>query len=275
MHGLLLIAFDLGAFLRDLPGEEEVEDGADGGDGRQLADLGEAGSDRRAQDVTRQLKFQSQDKKAAKAETDLVELSDEGTSAEAGRGEPGEGSDGAREDDQCAGRLDGRRLPDGPQAAAGLGRRRVRLGPARRPSQSDLAQLTQELGLHPLSVEDALHGQQRPKAERFGDMLAVALKTLRYAEEETAVETGDIMIFVGARSGLTVRHGPIDPCLEAARRLDADPDMLRLGPWAVLHAVLDVAVDAYSDAARKVRATLNGLEDEVFSTSRVDHTQSI
>ncbi|MEU9304955.1 magnesium and cobalt transport protein CorA [Streptomyces sp. NPDC048269] len=149
---------------------------------------------------------------------------------------------------------------------------RVRLAD---PSEGDLVQLTQELGLHPLAVEDALHGQQRPKAERFNDMLAVALKPLRYVTEETAVETGDIMIFVGARSVLTVRHGPLDPCLEAARRLDAEPDMLRLGPWAVLHAVLDVAVDAYSDAARRVRATLNRLEDEVFSTSRVDHTQSI
>ncbi|MFJ6797331.1 magnesium and cobalt transport protein CorA [Streptomyces sp. NPDC091268] len=143
------------------------------------------------------------------------------------------------------------------------------------PSQDDLIRLTQDLGLHPLAVEDALHGRQRPKVERFGDMLAVALKTLRYVEEDTAVETGDIMIFVGPRSVLTVRHGPIDPCVEAARRLDADPDMLRLGPWAVLHAVLDVAVDTYSDAARRVRGTLNRLEDEVFSTSRVDHTQSI
>ncbi|WP_405940761.1 hypothetical protein [Streptomyces sp. NBC_00207] len=40
----------------------------------------------------------------------------------------------------------------------------------------------------------------------------------------------------------------------------------------VLHAVLDVAVDAYSDAARRVR---NRLEDEVFSTSRVDHTETV
>ncbi|MEW2139611.1 magnesium and cobalt transport protein CorA [Streptomyces sp. NPDC005409] len=143
------------------------------------------------------------------------------------------------------------------------------------PAEGELVQLTEELGLHPLAVEDAMHGQQRPKRERFGDVLAVALKTLRYVEEETAVETGDIMIFAGPHSVLTVSHGPIDPCAEAARRLDADPDMLRLGPWAVLHAVLDVAVDAYSDAARTVRATLNRLEDEVFSTSRVDHTQSI
>ncbi|MFF4324070.1 magnesium and cobalt transport protein CorA [Streptomyces sp. NPDC001568] len=143
------------------------------------------------------------------------------------------------------------------------------------PSEGELVQLAEELGLHPLAVEDALHGRQRPKRERFGDVLAVALKTLRYVEEDTAVETGDIMIFVGSRGVLTVTHGPIDPCHEAGRRLEADPDMLRHGPWAVLHAVLDVAVDAYSDAARTVRATLNRLEDEVFSTSRVDHTQSI
>ncbi|MFB7983677.1 magnesium and cobalt transport protein CorA [Streptomyces vinaceus] len=143
------------------------------------------------------------------------------------------------------------------------------------PSEGELVQLAEELGLHPLAVEDALHGRQRPKRERFGDVLAVALKTLRYVEEQTAVETGDIMIFTGGRSVLTVTHGTIDPTTEAARRLDADPDMLRHGPRAVLHAVLDVAVDAYSDAARRVRATLNRLEDEVFSTSRVDHTQSI
>ncbi|MER6443936.1 magnesium and cobalt transport protein CorA [Streptomyces venezuelae] len=143
------------------------------------------------------------------------------------------------------------------------------------PPEGELLQLAEEFDLHPLAVEDALHGRQRPKGERFGDVLAVALKPLQYVEEDAAVETGDIMIFVGPRSVLTVSHGPIDPCAEAARRLDADPQMLRLGPWAVLHAVLDVAVDAYSDAARRVRATLDRLEDEVFSTSRVDHTQRI
>ncbi|MGW0362773.1 magnesium and cobalt transport protein CorA [Streptomyces sp. NPDC002990] len=143
------------------------------------------------------------------------------------------------------------------------------------PSEDELVRLAEELGLHPLAVEDAVHAQQRPKRERFGDVLAVALKTLWYVEEETAVETGEMMVFVGPRSVLTVRHGVVDPCAEAARRLDADPDMLRSGPWAVLHAVLDVAVDAYSDAARRVRTALNRLEDQVFSTSRVDHTEGI
>ncbi|MFC9792752.1 magnesium and cobalt transport protein CorA [Streptomyces sp. NPDC127584] len=143
------------------------------------------------------------------------------------------------------------------------------------PTKADLLQLAEELGLHPLAVEDAVQAQQRPKRERFGDVLAVALRTLWYVDSEAAVETGELMVFVGPRYVLTVRHGPVDPAAEAARRLEADPDMLRFGPLSVLHAVLDVVVDAYSDAADKVRAALTELEDRVFSTSRVDHTQQI
>ncbi|MFD3543560.1 magnesium and cobalt transport protein CorA [Streptomyces sp. NPDC058662] len=143
------------------------------------------------------------------------------------------------------------------------------------PSEDELAQLADDLGLHPLAVEDAVQAHQRPKRERYGDVLAVALKTLWYVEEESAVETGEMMLFVGPRYVLTVRHGEVDPCPEAARRLDADPDMLRFGPRAVLHAVLDVVVDAYGEAADTVRASLDRLEDQVFSSSRVDHTERI
>ncbi|WP_406390674.1 magnesium and cobalt transport protein CorA [Streptomyces sp. NBC_00887] len=143
------------------------------------------------------------------------------------------------------------------------------------PAEAELMHLAKELGLHPLAVEDAVQAQQRPKRERFGDVLAIALKTLWYVDAEAAVETGELMVFVGPRYVLTVRHGAADPVTEAARRLEADPDMLRCGPLSVLHAVLDVVVDAYSDAAAKVRAALTELEDCVFSTSRVDHTEAI
>ncbi|MEW1612752.1 MULTISPECIES: magnesium and cobalt transport protein CorA [unclassified Streptomyces] len=143
------------------------------------------------------------------------------------------------------------------------------------PSEAELLHLAEELGLHPLAVEDAVQAHQRPKRERFGDVLAVALKTLWYVDAEAAVETGELMVFVGPRYVLTVRHGAVDPAAEAARRLEADPDMLHFGPLSVLHAVLDVVVDAYSDSAARVRAALTKLEDRVFSTSRVDHTEAI
>ncbi|KOY56484.1 magnesium and cobalt transport protein CorA [Streptomyces sp. XY332] len=143
------------------------------------------------------------------------------------------------------------------------------------PAEGELVQLAEELGLHPLAVEDAVQGRQLPKRERIGDVLAVALKTLWYVEEEAAVETGELMLFVGPRYVLTVRHGEVDPAADAARRLEADPSTLRFGPLSVLHAVLDVVVDAYGEAAETVRAALDRLEDRVFSSSRVDHTEDI
>ncbi|MFP8907031.1 magnesium and cobalt transport protein CorA [Streptomyces atacamensis] len=143
------------------------------------------------------------------------------------------------------------------------------------PAEREVADLTAELGLHPLAVEDAVHARQRPKRERYGDVLAVALRTLWYVEEDSEVETGEVMVFLGPRFVMTVRHGPADPAAEAARRLAADPATLRFGPVSVLHAVLDVAVDAYSDAAGKVRADLTRLERCVFSPSRDDLTEEI
>lgn len=143
------------------------------------------------------------------------------------------------------------------------------------PGERDLEELSGYLGLHPLAVEDAVQAYQRPKRERYGEVLAVALKTLWYLPEGPEVETGDVMLFTGPRLALSVRHGPADPTAEAARRLNEDPRLLRFGPPAVLHAVLDTVVDSYSDVALRVRADLTQLERRVFAPDRDDLTEAI
>lgn len=143
------------------------------------------------------------------------------------------------------------------------------------PREDELQQLGEYLKLHPLAVEDAVQAHQRPKQERYGDVLAVAVKTLWYVERTADVETGEVMIFLGPSFALTVRHGALDPTAEAARRLEDAPDVARLGPVSVLHAVTDVIVDAYAQAAAQVRADLTDLERCVFSSARDDVTEQI
>jgi magnesium transporter len=143
------------------------------------------------------------------------------------------------------------------------------------PRQQDLQKLGQYLDLHPLAVEDAVQAHQRPKQERYGDVLAVAVKTVWFVEQSADVETGEVMIFLGPSFALTVRHGANDPTAEAARRLAEQPDMSRLGPVGVLHAVIDVIVDAYAEAAARVRTDLTELERCVFSSARDDLTERI
>ena len=67
--------------------------------------------------------------------------------------------------------------------------------------------MEEEFGLHPLAVEDAFTAHQRPKLERYGDTLFLTLKSLWYVDENDAVETGEINMFVGDDFIITVRHG--------------------------------------------------------------------
>ncbi|MFG3013537.1 magnesium and cobalt transport protein CorA [Streptomyces cinerochromogenes] len=143
------------------------------------------------------------------------------------------------------------------------------------PREEELQRLGEYLKLHPLAIEDAVQAHQRPKQERYGDVLAVAVKTLWFVEQTADVETGEVMIFLGPSFALTVRHGTADPTAEAARRLQEAPHLVRLGPVSVLHTVTDVIVDAYAQAAAQVRADLTDLERCVFSPSRDDLTEQI
>ncbi|MET8170761.1 CorA family divalent cation transporter [Streptomyces sp. NPDC005329] len=76
------------------------------------------------------------------------------------------------------------------------------------PGEDELQRLGEYLKLHPLAIEDAVQAHQRPKQERYGDVLAVAVKTLWFVEQTADVETGEVMIFLGPSFALTVRHWP-------------------------------------------------------------------
>ena len=67
------------------------------------------------------------------------------------------------------------------------------------PDEEELAQVEEVYGLHPLAVEDALTAHQRPKLERYDDTLFLVLKTLWYVDENDAVETGEMNLFVGKK----------------------------------------------------------------------------
>ena len=47
------------------------------------------------------------------------------------------------------------------------------------PDEADMTVLVDELGLHPLAIEDALHAHQRPKLDRYADHLFLAAGTLQ------------------------------------------------------------------------------------------------
>jgi magnesium transporter len=159
---------------------------------------------------------------------------------------------------------DGRRV-DSPLTVAEASRRlRDQPDGLYRPAEAQLLAVAEEFGLHELAVEDAIVAHQRPKLERYGDTLFVVLRAARYLDELEEVEFGEIHVFVGSNFVLTVRHSQAPDLAAVRRRMEGDPDLLRLGPEAVLYAILDGVVDGYAPVVAGLQNDIDEIETEVF-----------
>ena len=133
-----------------------------------------------------------------------------------------------------------------------------------RPSKKEIEAVAEEFGLHPLAVEDTITAHQRPKLDLYGDVVFVVLRPARYVDPVEVVEIGEVHLFIGPDFVITVRHAE-EPDLAAVRkRLEADPELLDNGPYAVLYAVLDKVVDDYFPVLDGLQDDIDGIEVQVF-----------
>lgn len=138
------------------------------------------------------------------------------------------------------------------------------------PTHLELSDIAAAFNLHELAVEDAVVAHQRPKLERYGDMLFLTLKTLWYVEEEDAVETGEINLFIGADYVITVRHGSGSDLRDTRAHLEEQTSVLHHGPSAVVHAVCDAVVDRYLGVLEELQRDVDEVETSVFSPRRTN-----
>jgi magnesium transporter len=143
------------------------------------------------------------------------------------------------------------------------------------PTEQEFESIKREFDLHPLAVEDAINAHQRPKLEVYEDMVFLVLKTARYVDPEEVVEFGEILVFVGADYVITVRHGEGSGLHAVRERLEQSQELLRCGPGAVLHAIVDRVVDDYQPALAGLEQDIEEVENEVFSPDRPDRSKRI
>ena len=133
----------------------------------------------------------------------------------------------------------------------------------REASDAELAEMQKEFDLHPLAVEDARHGHQRPKVEEYGDSLLVVVQTIEPDGDDLHV--GEVDIFVGANYVLSVRHRTERGFAEVRARCEREPDLLRHGSGYVLYALVDAVVDRYFPLIDALEAELEQIEERIFT----------
>jgi magnesium transporter len=131
------------------------------------------------------------------------------------------------------------------------------------PTDAELEEMQEEFDLHPLAVEDARHGHQRPKIEEYGDILFVVIQTIELAGEELKV--GELDVFVGRNFVLSVRHRTERGFQDVRARVEREPELLKHGAGYVLYALMDAVVDRYFPVLDSIEMELEKIEEALFS----------
>jgi magnesium transporter len=130
----------------------------------------------------------------------------------------------------------------------------------------EIDKMAEEFGLHPLAVEDARKGHQRPKIEEYDNSLFVVLRTVELPAEGLGGEPseGEVAIFVGPNYVLSVRRHTQKGFAEIRTRTEREPELLRHGSGYVLYALMDTVVDRYFPIVDALESELEKIEEQIF-----------
>ena len=132
----------------------------------------------------------------------------------------------------------------------------------RDPTHAELEKMREEFSLHPLAIEDAHKGHQRPKIEEYGDTLFAVVHMLEPRGGEIAV--GEVGIFVGANFVLSVRSRSQQTLFAVRERCEREPELLSKGAGFVAYAIMDAVVDRYFPLIDAIESELEGVEEHMF-----------
>lgn len=142
------------------------------------------------------------------------------------------------------------------------------------PGEVEAAYLRDELGLHPLAVEDCVRGRQRPKLDRYPGYFFLVIYAAAINPERKRMALKELHLFIGDRFIITVHDDPIEEIDEIAARWRAAPDRLT-DVGAIAHLLLDTVVDDYFPVLEHFSDRTEALESEVFAGSEAEEVSRI
>jgi len=148
------------------------------------------------------------------------------------------------------------------------------------PDPAEITELADAWELHPLLREDLLNAHQRPKLERYGDVLFLVARSARYIDEAEEVDFAEFHIlmkpdavavlcqdkrWIDGTDGTDFDEVRATAPDRRERTLLGDQSLLKLGPEAVVYRLLDAIVDGYAPVLQGLSIDKEQIERQVFS----------
>lgn len=138
------------------------------------------------------------------------------------------------------------------------------------PDRDDLNVLSEEFGLHPLALEDAVHEHERTKLDRYQSHLFLTAYAVHLNEDTGELALSEVSAFVTSQALITVRKDDGLDIGSVVGYWDHSPDLAKEGVGYLLYGLLDHIVDGYFAAVQALDDQIEEVEDLLFADNPRD-----
>jgi magnesium transporter len=131
------------------------------------------------------------------------------------------------------------------------------------PTEEEGRFLRDELGMHPLAVEDCLRGRQRPKLDRYGSYFFLVFYSAALNPNRNRVALNEVHLFLGSSLLVTVHTGKVQEVSKVVAAWRADRVRFN-DTGTIAHHLLDTIVDNYFPVLEHFAARLEEIEGGIF-----------
>jgi len=118
--------------------------------------------------------------------------------------------------------------------------------------------------LHPLTLEDILNTDQRPKIEDFGEYMYVVLKMFSYDDKSSEILIEQVSLILGANFVLSFQENVGNVFNPIRERIRSGKGKIRkMGADYLVYALLDAIVDNYFIILEKIGEQIEFLEEKL------------
>ena len=139
-----------------------------------------------------------------------------------------------------------------------------------------IEKLGTHFGIHPLTLEDIVNTEQRPKIEDMGEYLFIILKMMSYNRSENRVEAEQVSLIIGHNVVISFQEKMGDVFQGVRERIRFSKGRIRkMGSDYLAYALIDAIVDHYFIVLEEVGDQIENLEDEVMTRPTTETMQTL
>lgn len=132
----------------------------------------------------------------------------------------------------------------------------------------EFSMLLEEFGFHPLALEDAAKGQQRPKVDEYKGYLFVVIYSGSMRGGAGDFAAREVALFIGRNYLVSLHHGPIPAVDDAMNRWTRGGQMMKEGVGFLVYTVVDAIIDTYFPVIDHIEDELEACEMQMFDQSQ-------